>query len=627
MLGLRSKLLLGFSGLLLILLVVSFLAATVLDYYRRAIDRSYREDYDSVALSQKMKEDVEQLDLATQRALWNEPVDQNALTAIEADFDQKLGLQRQAATLPGEPAATDALSSAWDRYRLQYRSAFDPSASPAQRDRFYTTELRPDLTRVRQAAQRLIEMNLSGLLSVPQRAQAAASQAHLAMRTLTISAVILSILLTLMIGRTILKPIRALTQSVHEVERGNFDQAVPVQAHDELGALAKAFNTMAQRLRAYRRLEHDRLLRTERTTQLAIDSLPDAVLVINPDGQVELSNTAARKLLRIMPGDDVESAARPWLDTLWKQISSAGGRTELRDYESTVDIELDGENRFFLPRTVPILDDSSRLVGATVVLADVTGLRRLDEMKNNLLSLVSHELKTPLTSARMVLHLVASGKIGPLSAKQAELLTAARDDSDRLHQIVENLLDMSRIESGRALMDLHPVAPRELVNRSLEPLTAMFQSQQVLLATEVDGGLGPVQADAMRIGHVFANLLMNSLRHTPPGGRVLVGARQRDNSVEFWVRDTGTGIPRQHLHHVFDKFFRAPGQTSTAGSGLGLALVKHIVEAHGGQVRVSSDEGQGSLFAFTLRGAAAEPAANSDSSTQQTAQPPSCAPA
>jgi signal transduction histidine kinase len=625
MLGLRSKLLLGLSGLLLILLIVSLLAATVLDYYSRAIERSYREDYDSVALCQKMKEDAEQLDLAAQRALWNEPVDQSALAAVEADFNRNLASQRQAATLPDEPAETEVLSAAWERYRFQYRRALDPSVSRDERRKFYSSELRPDLQAVRLASQRLIEMNLSSILSVPGRAQATTRRAHWVMRTLTISAVMLSILLALMIGRIILKPIRALTESVHEVERGNFDQAVPIHAHDELGALAKAFNTMAQRLRAYRRLDHERLVRTERTTQLAIDSLPDAVLVINPDGRIELSNSAARKLLRIMPGDDVDSSSRQWLSALWRQISSAGDRTELRDYESTVQIELDGEARFFLPRTVLILDDSSQVVGATVVLADVTGLRRLDEMKNNLLSLVSHELKTPLTSARMVLHLVASGKIGPLTAKQTELLSAARDDTDRLHQIVENLLDMSRIESGRALMDLHPIEPRELVSRSLEPLAGMFQGQQVSLATEVDAGLGPVLADATRIGHVFANLLMNSLRHTRPGGRVHVGARGRGNAVEFWVRDTGSGIPRQHLHQVFDKFFRVPGQSSTGGSGLGLALVKHVVEAHGGQVRVSSAEGEGSLFAFTLRAVSADPAA-ADTSAQEISPPCTYAP-
>jgi signal transduction histidine kinase len=621
MLGLRSKLLLGFGGMLLIVLLVSFLAATVMDYYSRAIERSYREDYDSVAACQKMKEAAEQLDLAAQKALWGGQTEENSLRAIENDFDKNLELQRQAATLPGEPAATETLGAAWNHYRSEYPRVFDRSLSESDRQRFYLDELRPGLKAVRMASQRLIDMNLSAILSVPGRAQAATRQAHWAMRTLTLSAVGLSVVLTLMIGRSVLKPVRALTNSVHEVERGNFDLVVPVRARDELGALARAFNTMAEHLRAYRRMEHERLVRTERTTQLAIDSLPDAVLVINPGGRIELSNTAARRLVGIMPGDAVEASRHEWLKSLWEQISAAGGTHEFRDYESILQIELEGEVRFFLPRTVLIPDETSSIVGATIVLADVTGLRRLDEMKNNLLSLVSHELKTPLTSARMVLHLVSSGKIGALTAKQGELLAAARDDTDRLHQIVENLLDMSRIESGRALMDLRPVRPEELVQTCLEPLSAMFHSQQVSLTTELDANLEIVLADAPRIGHVFANLLMNSLRHTSAGGRVVVGARRRRSMVEFWVRDNGSGIPRQHLRHVFDKFFRVPGQSSGAGSGLGLALVKHIVEAHGGKIRVSSAEGEGSLFAFTLRTQTPKLAENPAGTTSPGADP------
>lgn len=606
MLGLRSKLLLGFGGLLLIVLAVSLLSATVMDFYSSAIQRSYREDYDSVAVCQKMKEAVEQLDLAAQRSLWGDPADARALVDSEKEFDSNLESQRQAATLPGEPAATETLSTVWSRYKAQYRRVFDPSLSPSARREFYLTVLRPDLRAVRSEAQRLIDMNLSAMLSVPGRAQVITRQAHWAMRTLTISAVVLSILFALMIGRIVLKPVRALTNSVHEIERGNLDLSVPVQADDELGKLARAFNTMAQRLRDYRQLDHERLVRTQRTTQLAIDSLPDLVLVINPEGRVDLSNTAARRLLGTMPADDIRTSRWEWLNTLWQQISAAGGTAELRDYESTVQLEQDGEVRHFLPRTVPILDESSHVVGATLVLADVTGLRLLDEMKNNLLSLVSHELKTPLTSARMILHLVCSEKVGPLTGKQAELLAAARDDSDRLHRIVENLLDMGRIESGRALMDLHPISPDELVRRSLEPLFGMCQSQQISVSTAVDPGLDPVMADATRIGHVFANLLMNSLAHTSPGGAVGIGARELGGFVEFWVRDTGSGIPRQHLHRVFDKFFRVPGQSGTAGSGLGLALVKHIVEAHGGKIRVNSTEGEGSVFAFTLRAASAD---------------------
>jgi len=604
MLGLRSKLLFGLGGFVLIVLAVSLLAETVMDYYSRKIGQSRREDYDSVAACQSMKEAVEQLDLYAQDALWDKPGDSRAVRATRDRFEQHLADQREAATLPGEKEATDQLASLWHDYLDVYPQALDRALPAAQRRQWYATRILPHSRQVRSAAQNLIDMNLAALLSVPGKAQRAARSAHWAMRALTISALALAVLFSGLIGRIILRPVRVLTNFAHEVERGNLDLSVPIQSRDELGALGTAFNTMARKLRTYRQIAHERLVRTEQTTQLAIDSLPDAVLVINPEGKVELANEVARRLLRLMPEDNVESSSLEWLAGLWRRIAHAGHATELSDYESIVQIDVDGEARQFLPRTAPILDESRRPIGATVVLADVTGLRRLDEMKNTLLSLVSHELKTPLTSARMILHLVTDQKLGPLTPKQSELLSAARDETDRLHQIVENLLDMSRIESGRALMELEPVTADDLVRRSIEPLSGMFQSQQVLLEAEWDSDLPAVWADPARIGHVFANLLMNSLRYTPVGGRVTVGARKRGDGVEFVIHDTGPGIPRQYLHRVFEKFFRVPGQPGGSGSGLGLAIARDVIEAHGGQIRVESAEGMGATFAFTLRAVA-----------------------
>jgi signal transduction histidine kinase len=545
-----------------------------------------------------MKESVEQMDLAAQSTLWNRSVDPNHVADARKTFERQLSTQRKAATLPGEAAATDELARQWNVYVAAYPELRDPQLSESQRQDFYARQLLPQSLAVRSATQKLIDMNLASILSVPVKAQASARWAHWIMRTLTVSGVAIAMLFAALIGRMILRPIRALTDSVHEIERGNLDLSVPVHSRDELGRLATAFNTMAENLRQYRQLAADRLIRTEQTTQLAIDSLPDAVLVITPDRKVELANVAARKLLSVLPGDQVSSNSSGLLPELLKRISDAQHATELSDYESILQVELDGQTRYFLPRTAPIADGSRRPVGATVVLADVTGLRRLDEMKNSLLSLVSHELKTPLTSARMILHLVTDRKIGPLTDKQDDLLRAARDDVDRLYRIVENLLDMSRIESGRALMEIEPIAVDELVTRSIEPLAGTFQD--VKLKVSIAPGLPRVLADPLRIGHVFANLLMNALRYTPPGGRVTVEAASLGDLVQFIVRDTGSGIPKQHVHRVFEKFFRVPGQSGTAGSGLGLAIAKEIVESHHGQIRIDSAPEIGTVIAFTL---------------------------
>jgi two-component system, NtrC family, sensor histidine kinase KinB len=204
----------------------------------------------------------------------------------------------------------------------------------------------------------------------------------------------------------------------------------------------------------------------------------------------------------------------------------------------------------------------------------------------------------------MILHLIAEERLGPLDPKQQELLSAARDESDRLHHILENLLDMGRIESGRELMDMRPAPAGDLAGGTVEGMRSAFAQRNIRLEYDVPAESPQVLADPTRIAHVFANLLNNALRYTPSGGTVRLTSRLEGDFVEFSVSDTGSGIPAQYLHRVFEKFFRVPGQNGE-GSGLGLAIVKDIIEAHGGRIVAESAEGRGSTFRFTLRRAAA----------------------
>jgi NtrC-family two-component system sensor histidine kinase KinB len=231
----------------------------------------------------------------------------------------------------------------------------------------------------------------------------------------------------------------------------------------------------------------------------------------------------------------------------------------------------------------------------------VTERRHQDDLKRGVISTVSHQLKTPLTSMRMAIHLLLEEKVGPLTEKQAELLVAAREDSDRLHDILNNLLDISRIESGRVQMEFHSVSPREMAVEAVESFRTAAKDQGVALELELPDDLPEVWADTTRISHVFGNLLSNALKHTPAGGKITVSAKAEENGLTFSIADTGKGIPSQYLPRIFEQFFRVPDQGPQAGAGLGLAIVKEIVEAHGGTVTVDSIEGKGSTFSFTLR--------------------------
>ena len=235
------------------------------------------------------------------------------------------------------------------------------------------------------------------------------------------------------------------------------------------------------------------------------------------------------------------------------------------------------------------------------ILSDITQQAQQDDLKRGVISTVSHQLKTPLTSVRMAIHLLLEEDLGGLTEKQAEVLIAAEEDAERLHRILEDLLDIGRIEAGKAHMDFQSVSPHILALDAAEPFRSACQDCGVSIVVKLPDDLPEVWADPTRVSHVFANLFSNALKYTDPGGAITLSAEADEESVRFSVSDTGKGIPERYLQTIFEQFFRIPGQESDSGAGLGLAIAKEIVEAHGGTITAESRETEGSTFAFSLK--------------------------
>ena len=258
------------------------------------------------------------------------------------------------------------------------------------------------------------------------------------------------------------------------------------------------------------------------------------------------------------------------------------------------------EELYFRPMAVPVLDNFKQVTGAILILSDVTKQVEQNELKRDFISTVSHQLKTPLTSVRMALHILLEEKVGTLNPEQGDLLATAREDSDRLYGIIENLLDMDRIESGKTAGKAEAISPYQIVFEAIGSFKSAARDRGVELSTNLPDDLPDVKVDKAQIEQVFDNLLFNALKYTPSGGRISIAAETLQNFVWFIVADTGIGIPASYLPKIFDRFFRVPGQETRTGTGLGLAIVKEIIEAHGGAVRVESSEGKGSTFFFSL---------------------------
>jgi len=477
----------------------------------------------------------------------------------------------------------------------------NPAFGREARRKAYFDNLLPLFQRMKDTADDILRMNQENMVAMDARARKQAQSVRGQMYLMLLAATIVAAGFLFLTGKWILRPITRLTNSAKEIRKGNLDLVVPGGSGDEIGQLSEAFNEMTASLREFRRDGQARLLRIRRSTQQAFDSLPDAIAVLNPEGEVEVATVAAGEAFGLRVNVRVADLPVPWMASLFEEALRKGRTMELEGTGAVVQQFVRNEERFYRPNAVPILDPGGEPAGVVLILHDVTLQRQMDEKKSGAISAVSHQLKTPLTSIRMAIHLLLEEKVGGLSPKQADLLVAAGEDAERLNTIIDELLDIGRIESGKARMDLRPVPPIDLVSREMEAYRPAARDGGVSLVVDLPATLPPVWVDPARVAHVFANLLSNALKYTPPGGKVTLSAKAEGEFVRFLVSDTGVGIPEKYLPRIFEQFFRVPDQGPGPGVGLGLAIVKDIVEAHGGTVGVESREGTGSTFHFTLR--------------------------
>ena len=402
----------------------------------------------------------------------------------------------------------------------------------------------------------------------------------------------------------ILRPIEEMTAAADSIGSGELHRTVPVHGADELGRLATAFNTMSDQVREFRRSNLRQLMRARETAQAAIDSFSDPVLVLDPEGCVELANPAAATILQVQPRTD--AGASPWSppDGLRSAIDGAirQQRATVNDrFDQAIILRVSGEDRYFLPEVRPIRNAAGDTLGAAVVLDDVTRFRLLDQLKGSLIATASHELKTPLTSIRLAVHLLLEETVGPLNPKQTELMLDARENAERLLTMIEQLLSLARLQDRRDEYQFSRHTVAELFQTAIESASDRAADHHLSLIIDEVSNLPPVRADADRLGHALDNLLTNAINHTPQGGSVTLSASVLDGGqVELAVRDTGRGIPPEAMAHLFERFYRVPGDDQPTGTGLGLAIVREILEAHGGTAICESRLEQGTTFRLTL---------------------------
>lgn len=407
---------------------------------------------------------------------------------------------------------------------------------------------------------------------------------------------LVSVLATIIVGIVVAertaRPIRNLTEVARRIAAGDTRARILPTTRDESGELARAFNEMVERLQ-----EQVEVLSAEHQQFAAVlDYMADGVLITDKLGQVTLLNPAAGRLLESAEaealGRSFAAVVRHYqLIELWQRCRETG--------EEQVEAVEFGADQFLQAVVTPFQQQGSG--GYLVILQDLTQVRRLQTVRRDFISNLSHELRTPLASLRAVVETLQDGALNDPPAA-THFLDRAQREVDTMTQMVEELLELSQIESGQVSLQLSPTAVSDLILIPVERLRPQAERGNITLMLNIPESLPYVLADAERMHQVVTNLLHNAIKFTPLGGEVRIEATAEGSEVIVEIHDTGIGIPKKDLSRIFERFYKSDRARSrrSGGTGLGLAIARHIIQAHGGRIWVKSKEGKGSTFYFSL---------------------------
>jgi two-component system, OmpR family, phosphate regulon sensor histidine kinase PhoR len=324
-----------------------------------------------------------------------------------------------------------------------------------------------------------------------------------------------------------------------------------------------------------------------------LEQLTDGVIIVDANGFIQFANPAAQRLFEISDAlghSVIEVVRNHQLVDVWRRCQ----QTNEMQSES---VELPARRQFLQIIAIP----DTHASGSLLLVQDLTRVRKLETVRRDFISNISHELRTPLASLKALTETLQSGALSDPEAGP-RFLSRINAEVDALTQMAQELLDLSRIESGQVELILAPLAPKSLITSAAERMRMQAERAGLKLLVKCEDDLPNIRADKSRLEQVLVNLLHNAVKFTKPGGEVALEAESREafGGVRFAVRDTGVGIPAESLSRIFERFYRVDKSRTGSGTGLGLSISKHIIEAHGGKIWAESDERHGSVFYFVI---------------------------
>ncbi len=406
----------------------------------------------------------------------------------------------------------------------------------------------------------------------------------------------------------VIVPLRHTARVARRIGQGDLHQRVEWRSKDDLGAIATELNRLAIRLRDLRETESGRRQLEFQLSDAVVRSIFEPVIVTDGKGQVLKLNQAATELLGSTSRDRMVLASTPGGDRILNAIRSAVSMQRASSGEegeaALLPMRIGKAEHNYRLRTTPMRDNEGKLLGAVTLLEDVTEIAEVDRFKSRFLSVASQKLREPLRRLRLSLYALTQQHAGELRPLQMELSQSAAQEADHLDDLMLDLIEVAELETGRRQIKKEKVRPIDALRDAVAQVRDAAREKNIDVELIAFEDVAWIQADRRALRSILDNLLANAVRYTPEGGHIRVGATEQTDRVQFFVHDNGRGIEAERLPTIFGRF---TGDPDSGTSGLGLALVRRLVESQGGEVSVESRLGSGTTFRFTLPIAVAEP--------------------
>jgi signal transduction histidine kinase len=599
--NIRTKLTLIFSSVFIVVLAVGGLGSYYLRWLSEDTEAIIQDNYRTLTYMQQL-DDI--MDKIVEYTII--PAAPNAKTELNDLLQQGrevLVLQEANVTEMGEGKMTDRLVDIYEQLSSELTSSADQSPPDN-----YRSELLPLLLEINAQITRIYEMNEDALLQKNEQALQTSNKVVLYMGILVACSLILGIFFIYGFPKVLTRPIQDFNWAVRELSLGNYKVKIPVKNYDELGDLARAFNGMAAKLQEYKENNMASLLFEKKRLDAVINQMHEAIIGLDESKHVIFVNDRMLNLLNISKREDIIGRYAPdiavqneLLKDLIRELMVGAETWETEKISQFKAVE-EQTQKLFAKHVLDVVDeptgeDRRVLIGHVVLLTDITEFAEKDTAKTQFIATLSHELKTPTAAIKMCSELLSNNKVGNLNQEQSSLLGTIADNTGRIQHIINEVLDISKIESGA--IDIHKVEvdPAQIIDKAIDGVRLFLKDKNLQIEKNLDTPLQQIRVDPHKTVWILNNFLTNAIRYAPDNSSILVAAIKTNGFLKICVTDKGPGIPAQHQQRIFEKFSRVPDHNNDEeGTGLGLAISSEFVKAMFGEIGVDAEPGEGSTF-------------------------------